>query len=213
MAPRQLVLVQKFHEQIKKCIHDKIPEIRSHAYTAMLAMTRMSEGSIALIKIDMVATLVDKLLNEKEEFILLQVHELLRQLLLVEGGTKKLVEIEDIAIERMCNFINSQRWELKEATLKNLYSTSFDYAGKELMLKHNCALRILPLLKDSVLAVRTAAALVVASLAQLNEAKHQVRLAYQDRGQRPLRRHNEDAYCGKRRRDPSQYHPAGDFLC
>lgn len=174
MVSRQITLTQKFHEDIKECIHDKVKEIRSHAYTAMLAMTRMSEGSIALIKIDMVATLVDKLLNEKEEHILLQIHELLRQLLLVEGGTKKLVEIEDIAIERMCNFITSQNWQLKEATLKNLYSTSFDYEGKELMLKHNCALRILPLMKDPQLEVRTAATLVVASLVQLNEAKHQV---------------------------------------
>lgn len=174
MVSRQITLIQRFHEDIKKCIHDKIPEIRSHAYTAMLAMTRMSEGSIALINIDMVATLVDKLLNEKEENILLQIHELLRQLLLVEGGTQKLVEIEDIAIERMCNFITSHNWHLKEATLKNLYSTSFDYQGKELMLKHNCALRILPLMKDLQLEVRTAATLVVASLVQLNEAKHQV---------------------------------------
>lgn len=174
MTPRQITLVQRFHEDIKKCIHDKVPEIRSHAYSVMLAMTRMSEPSIALIEIDMVATLVDKLENEKVESILLQVHELLRQLMLVEGGTRKLVEIEGIAIERLCHFIDSTNWQLKEACLKNLYSASFDYAGKELMLKHNCALRILPLLKDPKLEVKTAATLVVASLVQLNEAKHQV---------------------------------------
>ena len=138
-------------------------------------MTRMTEGSIALIDLDMVATLVDKLENEKDEKILLQVHELLRQLMLVKGGTEKIVQIEELGIERLCSFTQSKNWELREATLKNLYSMSLNHAGKQLMLKRNCVLRILPLLlNDKVLAVQTAAALVVASLVQLNDGKHQV---------------------------------------
>lgn len=177
MKPREVVIFQKFHPAIKQCIHDKLPEIRANAYRAMLAMTKMIEGSTALIELDMVATLVDKLQNEKDEHILLQVHELLRQLLLVEGGTNKLVEIEEMGIERLCMFTDYENWQLREATLKNLYSMSFDYAGKELMLKRNCELRILPLLlNDKVIEVKTAAALVIASLVQLNDAKHQVRL-------------------------------------
>lgn len=156
-------------------------------------MTRMGEGAIALIDLDMVATLVDKLENEKDEEILLQVHELLRQLLLVEGGTKKLVLIEDLGIERLCNFTSSQNWKLREATLKNLYSMSFDYQGKKLMLDRNCVLRILPLLKDQVLEVKTAAALVVASLVQLNDGKHQVVSVLLDSRQRSFRWRDENA--------------------
>jgi len=174
-------------------------EIRSNAYTAMLAMSRMVEGATVLIGIDMVATLVDKLLHESDEAILVQVHELLRQLLLVEGGTAKMVQIEDIAIERLHTFVDSKNWQLREASLKNLYSFSFDYRGKQLMLQHRCVFRTLPSLKDPVLAVRTAAALVLASLVQFNQGKHEVSLSHSDHRQQPLPRHHPDARCRERR--------------
>jgi HEAT repeat protein len=174
MKPREIVFVNKYPVEIKKRIDDHVEEIRENAYVAMLAMSRMIEGATTLIDIDMVETLVDKLEKEKSENILLLVQELLRQLLLVEGGTSRAVAIEELTIERLCFFIHSKNSLLREATLKNLYSFSFDYRGKELMIKRDCVARMLPILKDSELPVRAAAALVLASLVQFNEAKHQI---------------------------------------
>ena len=193
------MVMKKIPKEIRKRIDDEVVEIRRNAYTAMLAMTRMVEGATVLIEIDMVAILVDKLVEEKDDTILQQVHELLRQLLLVEGGTPKLVEIEEIGIERLCGFLESKNWELREATIKNLASFSFDYKGKQLMLEHRCTFRLLPYLKDKYLAVRTATAIALASLVQFNQGKHEVTLHDIDNRRRPLSRHNSNVGHRERR--------------
>jgi hypothetical protein len=174
MVTRRLSLKRYYPSDFKKMINDPVVQIRKNAYNAMMAMTRMSEDTKVLLDIGMMETFVNKLDQEKNEDILLQVHELIRQLLLIENGTKTFLLIEEKAIELLCGFMASKNWRLREATLKNLYSVSFDYQGKETVLRHDCDLRILPLIRDNELPVRTAAVLCLASLAQLNESKHKV---------------------------------------
>lgn len=182
MKTREIIQEQQVPAKLKDRIHDPVVEIRRNTYIAMLAICRTVEGAQSLIQIDMVKTLVDKLAVEEVDEIELLMLELLRQFLLVDGGTTKAVEIGVQTVELHLSYLESKKHnpDLREATLKNLYSFSFDYRGKELMMSDpkktfNCVEKMIKdPLRDPNLKVRTAAALVLASLVQLNEAKHQV---------------------------------------
>ena len=77
-----------------------------------------------LIDLDMVRVLVDRLAREPEDEILLLIHELLRQLLLVDRGSKKLIEISFTAIHVLNSFLNHYNDSVR-VFIKEIYKTMF----------------------------------------------------------------------------------------
>ena len=102
---RDIVTTNLYPAEIQKLIDDPDVRIRANSYRAMLAMTHQEPRSQILIGLEMVHVLVNHLYSEKDESILLLIHELLRQLLLVENGTERAILIEDETITGLCSFL------------------------------------------------------------------------------------------------------------
>jgi hypothetical protein len=103
---REIVVTNNYPVEIKKLITDKVKNIRRNAYNSMLQMVYEEPCAQILIDLDMVRVLVDRLAREPEDEILLLIHELLRQLLLVDRGSKKMIEISFTAIHVLNSFLN-----------------------------------------------------------------------------------------------------------
>lgn len=103
---REIVVTNNYPVEIKKLITDRVKDIRRNAYNSMLQMAYEEPCAQILIELDMVRVLVDRLAREPEDEILLLIHELLRQLLLVDRGSQKLIEISFTAIRVLNSFLN-----------------------------------------------------------------------------------------------------------
>lgn len=172
---RKIVVTNGYTKDIKILIEDKEVNIRRNAYQAMLEVCHQEYAAQDLINLDMVEVCVRKLAVQDEDQILVLVHELIRQLLLVDNGTQRFLAMENgIGISNICNFLTNENSKLRQAALKNLYCVSCNFAGKKLELSMEVIEQTAELLKDNVLEVRTAAVLTLCSICQLIDGKKKV---------------------------------------
>lgn len=105
---REIVVSNGFLTDIKARIEDDVPNIRFNAYQAMLEVSKQEHCSQVLIDLRMVEVCVEKLAINDEDRILLLIHKLLRQLLLVDRGTKRFLEIEDgQGVNNLCLYLSN----------------------------------------------------------------------------------------------------------
>jgi len=134
--------------EIRKRIDDEVVDIRKNAYNVMINLTVVPEGCHLLIGMDMLKILVDKLVEEKDEDILCQIHELIKRLLYETDGTE--MALKTPAIARICDFLSSDNVQLRNYAITNLYCISFNESGKPQELSEGCVLKLAELLRDSV---------------------------------------------------------------
>lgn len=80
---RKVLVDTKIVENIRQLFEDKQVKIRDNAYVALINLTDYTEGVDAVIGFDIIPVLVDKLVDEKDESILILILTLLK--ILLEG--------------------------------------------------------------------------------------------------------------------------------
>ncbi|EGR29633.1 rtdr1-prov protein, putative [Ichthyophthirius multifiliis] len=189
-------IIEKAHiHNICSLIDDNVSQIRTNSYNAMLNLAEYRIGAEHILIAEKLPLFVDKLIEEKEESILIQVLQLIKKLLEGEGGTDIILQTE--AIQRLTNHLEHRnqkvffcfleiqnnciifylfllKKKIRELSAINLACISFLETGKIKEMELNCVLPLCQKLEDQQSSVREAASICLASLAQKNQAKFQV---------------------------------------
>ena len=82
---------------LAELINDNVVKIRENGYNVFLNVGRNHKGCLYLIKNGLVPILVDKILEEKEQYLLIKVLDIIKLLLEGEGGTDSFLGTPGIA--------------------------------------------------------------------------------------------------------------------
>jgi len=166
---REQILVNDYIKNLAKLVDDQIPVIRLNIYTSLFNLSEHVDGTDGVLKNNILEILVDKLLEEKEEDILLVILQLMKRLLYGEGAIGRILKTQ--AITRLLILLEKSNELIREFAALNLASISFPEDGKAAVESLEAVIPLCKLLSDEVPAVREAASLALASLGQLKAAK------------------------------------------
>ena len=139
----------------------------------MLNLTLYQEGQDHFLISENIAPLVDKLVDEKDDEILIFVLNLIQQVLNADGATENILNCGEV-IERLTALISHSNDTIRELSVTNLSQISFLDIGKIQQIEKKCVLELCKRLDDPKSNVREAATIALASLAQRNLAKEQI---------------------------------------
>ena len=135
----------------------------------MINIAEFTYGIDAIIQFNIIPVLVDKLVEEKQEEILILILHLLK--ILNEGEQAPLVIQNTEALIRLNGHLTSADPKIRELAAMNLGSISYNSLGKEQTIEENSIPPLTVMLTDPVSEVRTASTRALASLAQYKEGK------------------------------------------
>lgn len=169
----RVTLVQcELLEEIAKLFDDHVTEIRSNVYQCMINLAQFTFGIQAIIDTEILRTLVEKLVDEREQQILILILTLMA--ILLEGEMATALLLNTPVLIKLNHHLTSTNWEIRRLAAENLGSISYNENGKEATILANSIPPLCVMLSDNVSEVRTAAVRALASLAQLKEGKVQI---------------------------------------
>lgn len=93
---REQILVNDYIKNLAKLVDDVIPIIRLNIYESLYNLSEHVDGTDGVLKNNILEILVDKLLEEKEEDILLVILQLMKRLLYGEGAVPRILKTQAI---------------------------------------------------------------------------------------------------------------------
>lgn len=147
-------------------------KIRENGYNVFLNIGRNHFGCLYLIKNGLVPILVDKILEEKEQVLLIKVLDIIKLLLEGEGGTDSFLGTPGIA--RLKGLLQHENYLIRQRAVTDLGSVSFSENGKRATVYESCTLPVCELLTDAKLPVLDAVTLTLCSFTQLKLAKQEM---------------------------------------
>ena len=121
---------------------------------------------------DLLRTLVENLVSEKEDSILILILKLIN--ILLEGEMATTLLLGTLVLERLNGHLKAKNWEIRKLSAENLGSISYNASGKKSTIEANSIPPLCEMLSDDIFEVRTSAVRALASLAQLKEGKIQI---------------------------------------
>ena len=151
---------------------DAVTQIRHNAYTCMINAAQFVYGISSIIDNDVLRTLVDKLVAEREEVILILILKLMA--ILLEGDLATSLLLNTPVLERLNMHLASTNWDIRKMAAENLGSISYNVMGKRATIEADSIPPLCTMLTDEIYEVRAASVRALASLAQLKEGKIQI---------------------------------------
>lgn len=152
--------------------NNKVTQIRNNAYTCLINLAQFTFGVQAIIDTEILTTLVDKLISEKEDSILILILTLMG--ILLEGEMATVLLLNTLVLTRLNSHLAAKNWEIRRLAAENLGSISFNVNGKQSTIEADSIPPLCVMLSDPVSEVRTSAVRALSSLAQLKEGKIQI---------------------------------------
>ena len=121
----------------------------------MINIAEFTYGIDQIINYNIIPVLVDKLVEEKENKILILILELLK--ILNEGEVAPMVIHNTEVLSRLNMHLKSSDFRIRELSAMNLGSISFNMSGKGLTIEAGSIPPLCEMLTDKVSQVRTAA--------------------------------------------------------
>jgi hypothetical protein len=118
----------KLIKVIAELFDDVVVQIRHNAYSALINLADFTYGVKSVIDKDILPTLVDKLVAEREEEILILVLRLLN--ILLEGELATGLVLNTHILQRLNDHLKSGNWNIRQLASESLGSISFDEVGK-----------------------------------------------------------------------------------
>ena len=138
----------------------------------MINIAEFTYGIDQIINFNIIPVLVDKLVEEKENKILILILQLMKTL--NEGEVAPMVIHNTEVLIRLNSHLISADFRIRELSAMNLGSISFNMSGKGLTIEAGSIKPLCDMLTDKVSDVRTAATRALASLAQYKDGKVQI---------------------------------------
>lgn len=151
---------------------DAVTQIRHNAYMCMINTAQFVYGISSIIDNDVLRTLVDKLVAEREETILILILKLMN--ILLEGDLATSLMLNTPVLERLNMHLMSANWEIRKMSAENIGSISYNVMGKRATIEAESIPPLCGMLTDDIYEVRAASVRALASLAQLKEGKIQI---------------------------------------
>jgi HEAT repeat protein len=126
-------------------------------------------GIQSIIDTDILRILVDKLVEEKEEEILVLIMKLIN--ILLEGEMATDLVLSTPVLARLNGYLKAKNWQIRKLSAENLGSISYHVMGKIATIDAGSIQPLSEMLGDEIFEVRAAAIRALASLAQLKEGK------------------------------------------
>lgn len=166
---RYILIEDDIIPKIRELFDDSVVQIRSNAYKAMINVAEFTFGIDSIINKNIIPVLIDKLVQEKQERILVLILQLLK--ILNEGELAPMVVQSGDSLNRLNNHLTSTNYEIRELAAMNLGSISYNSMGKEQCIEAKSIPPLCEMLTDKVSEVRTAATRALNSLAQYKDGK------------------------------------------
>ncbi len=93
---REQIIENDYIKNLAKLVDDAIPIIRLNIYESLFNLTQHVDGRQAVLNNNILEILVDKLLEEKEEDILLVILQLMKRILEGEGAVPRILKTQAI---------------------------------------------------------------------------------------------------------------------
>lgn len=93
---REQIMLNDYIKNLAKLVDDVIPVIRLNIYESLFHLSEHVDGTNAVLQNNILEILVDKLLEEKEEDILLVILQLMKRLLYGEGAVPRILKTQAI---------------------------------------------------------------------------------------------------------------------
>ena len=138
----------------------------------MINTAQFVYGISSIIDNDVLRTLVDKLVAEREEVILILILKLMA--ILLEGDLATSLLLNTPVLERLNMHLASTNWDIRKMAAENLGSISYNVMGKRATIEADSIPPLCAMLTDEIYEVRAASVRALASLAQLKEGKIQI---------------------------------------
>lgn len=103
---------------------DKVTQIRDNAYSCLINIAQFQFGITSIIDTDILRILVEKLVNEKEDRILILILRLLNMLL--EGDMSTPLVLNTHVLSRLNTHLTAKNWEIRKLSAENLGSISYN---------------------------------------------------------------------------------------
>jgi len=156
-----IIREENSYEPIAELINDNVVKIRENGYNVLLNTANNHYGCLYLIENELVPILVDKILEEKVQYLLIKTLDILKLLLEGEGGTDSFLETP--GIKRLKGLLTHDNPEIRQRAVTDLGSVSFSENGKRATVYESCTLPVCELLTDKVDAVLVAVTLTLTS--------------------------------------------------
>lgn len=157
---------------VSNLFDDKICQIRHNAYSCLINLAEFTFGIMSIIDTDVLRILVEKLVQEKEEVILILILRLMNMLLEGEMATDLLLSTP--VLSRLNGHLKARSWNIRMLAAENLGSISYNVMGKQATIEAESIPPLCEMLSDEIFEVRASAIRALASLAQLKEGKIQI---------------------------------------
>ena len=147
-------------------------QIRYNAYSCLINLAQFTFGIESIIDTEILRVLVDKLVDEKEDIILVLILRLMHMLLEGEMATALILNTD--VLSRLNSHLTATNWEIRKLSAENLGSISYNVHGKEATIEAESIPPLCEMLADDIYEVKASAVRALASLAQLKEGKIQI---------------------------------------
>jgi len=169
---RYILVEDEIIPKIRELFNDEEIQIRANSYLTMINIAEFTFGIDSIINFNIMPILIDKLVQEKEESILILILKLLK--ILNEGELAPMVIQGSEALSRLNKHLKSEEPEIRELAALNLGSISYNSIGKESTIDAGSIPPLCNMLRDQISQVRTASARALVSLSQYKEGKVQI---------------------------------------
>lgn len=160
---REVLVKNKLLQHISDLFEDKVVKIRNNAYSSLINLAEFTFGIQSIIDTDILRILVDKLVDEKEEEIMILIMKLLSMLL--EGEMATDLVLSTPVLHRLNDHLKSSNWKIRQLAAENLGSISYNVMGKSATIEAKSIPPLCELLSDDIFEVRASALRALASLA------------------------------------------------
>jgi hypothetical protein len=126
---RFLIVKEEMIPKIRFLFDDPVVDIRGNAYKAMINLAEFTFGIDHIINFNIVAVLINKLVEEKSDEILILILELIQ--LLLHGENSSLVVQGSDILKHLNSHLKSEHYKIREMAAMNLGSISYNTIGKE----------------------------------------------------------------------------------
>ena len=169
---RNTLIQSKTLSIISGLFDDKVTQIRYNAYSCLINLAQFTFGIESIIETEILRVLVDKLVDEKEDIILVLILRLMHMLLEGEMATALILNTD--VLSRLNSHLTAKNWEIRKLSAENLGSISYNVHGKEATIDAESIPPLCEMLADDIYEVKASAVRALASLAQLKEGKIQI---------------------------------------
>lgn len=129
----------------------------------MINLAEFTFGIQSIIDTDILRILVDKLVEEKEDDILILIMRLIN--ILLEGEMATDLILSTPVLVRLNGHLKSQNWKIRQLAAENLGSISYNVMGKSSTIEAKSIPPLCEMLSDEVFECRASALRALASLA------------------------------------------------